>query len=92
MDPAVYAALPDPLLVRELRFEIRQAGFRTRQETLVTTLIDPDVLRCKTEAGVRKEIYMLAIVYNLMRLVMLEAARRQGVQTDRISFADALRW
>ena len=35
---------------------------------------------------------MFAIVYNLVRLVMLEAGRRQGVPLDRISFVDALRW
>lgn len=51
-----------------------------------------DVLRCKTEAGVRKEICILALVYNLVRLVMLKAARQQGVEPDRVSFVDALRW
>ena len=33
-----------------------------------------------------------AIVYNLVRVVMVEAARRQGVDVERISFVDALRW
>ena len=33
-----------------------------------------------------------ALVYNLVRQVMVEAARRQGVAVDRISFVDALRW
>jgi Transposase DDE domain len=51
-----------------------------------------DVLRCLTEAGVRKEICMLALVYNLVRLVMLKAANQQEVEPDRISFIDALRW
>jgi hypothetical protein len=35
---------------------------------------------------------MYALVYNLVRLVMLEAARRQTVPIDRISFVDAVRW
>ena len=35
---------------------------------------------------------MFAIAYNLVRLVMLEAARRQRIPLDRISFIDALRW
>ena len=51
-----------------------------------------DVLRCETVAGVSKELLMFALVYNLVRVVMLEAARRQGVAVDRISFVDALRW
>jgi hypothetical protein len=51
-----------------------------------------DVLRCGTWRGVWKELLVFVIVYNLVRRVMLEAARRQGVEPERISFADALRW
>ena len=51
-----------------------------------------DVLRCKTVEGVKKELAMYALVYNLVRLVMLEAAQRQGVLVARISFIDAVRW
>ena len=51
-----------------------------------------DVLRSKTVDGVHKELCMIALVYNLVRLVMLEAARRQETAPDRISFIDALRW
>jgi hypothetical protein len=51
-----------------------------------------DVLRCKSELGVRKELCVFCLVYNLVRLVMLEAAARQQVAVARISFADALRW
>jgi IS4 transposase len=45
-----------------------------------------DVLRSKTLDGVHKELYMIALVYNLVRFVMFEAARRQEVELDRISF------
>jgi len=51
-----------------------------------------EVLHCKTVEGVTKELYMFTIVYNLVRLVMLEASRRQQVPLERISFVDALRW
>lgn len=51
-----------------------------------------EVLRCKSVEGVLKELWMFALVYNLVRMVMLEAARRQGVRPERISFIDALRW
>jgi Transposase DDE domain len=51
-----------------------------------------DVLRCKTVDGVLKELMVYGIVYNLVRSVMGEAARRQRVEVDRISFVDALRW
>ncbi len=56
------------------------------------TTMKMDVLRCETVAGVSKELLMFALVYNLVRLVMLEASRRQGVEVERISFVDALRW
>jgi len=51
-----------------------------------------DVLHTKTVAGIHKELTIFAIVYNLVRLVMVEAANRQHVEPERISFIDALRW
>jgi hypothetical protein len=36
-----YARLPESLLVREVRFAVREPGRRVRQVTLVTTLLDP---------------------------------------------------
>lgn len=51
-----------------------------------------DTLRCETTDGVLKELAVFALVYNLVRLVMCAAARRQGEPVDRISFVDALRW
>lgn len=50
------------------------------------------VLRSKTVAGIERELWMFAIVYNAVRLVMLEAALRQKQPVERISFADALYW
>jgi hypothetical protein len=123
MTPALFAALPAALCVRELRYRVAQAGFRTRTITLVTTLLEADlypadaladlyrcrwqvetnlrhlkqtmgleVLHCQRLAGVMKELTVFALVYNLVRIVMLEAAKRQGVALDRISFVDAVRW
>lgn len=56
------------------------------------TTMGLEVLHCQSVPGVLKEMYMFAITYNLVRLVMLEASRRQKVPLDRISFIDALRW
>jgi len=123
MNDADFAALPNTLVVRELRFTIAQRGCRTRVVTLATTLLDADrypkadvawlygqrwrietnfrhlkhtlrmdVLHCKSVAGVHKELMMYALVYNLVRLVIGEAARRQHAPIDRISFVDAVRW
>jgi Transposase DDE domain len=51
-----------------------------------------DVLHCQRLAGVRKELTVFALVYNLVCVVMLEVAKRQGVALDRLSFVEALRW
>ena len=56
------------------------------------TTLGLDVLKCKTVDGVLKELIVFALIYNLIRLVMIQAARRQQVDIDRISFIDAARW
>jgi len=51
-----------------------------------------EVLHCQRLVGVMKELTVFALVYNLVRVVMLAAAKRQGVALERISFVDAVRW
>jgi Transposase DDE domain len=111
------------LVLREVRYHIGTPGFRTREITLVTTLLDAeayrvsdlaelyrrrwqvetslaqlktgmqmDVLHCKTVAGTLKELTVFALVYNLVRLVMLQSATLRHTAAERISFLDALRW
>lgn len=70
-------------------------GQRWRIETNLghlKTTMGMDVLRCQTVDGVRKELTIYALVYNLTRLVMLKAAAQQQIDLERISFVDALRW
>jgi hypothetical protein len=70
-------------------------GMRWRVELYLRhlkTTMKMDVLKCKTVDGVLKELAVYALVYNLVRAVMLEAARRQGRDVERISLVDALRW
>ena len=45
-----------------------------------------DVLKCMTVDGVLKELTMYALAYNLVRVTMCQAAGRQGVRADRVSF------
>jgi len=85
IDPVTYPAAE----IAELylaRWSI-EVNFRHLKRTM-----GMNVLRCKSVAGVEKEVTTLALAYNLVRLVMLQAAIAQGVPPDRISFADALRW
>lgn len=56
------------------------------------TTMKMDVLKCTTVEGVLKELHMFALIYNLVRQVMLIAAEQQQVEFRRISFIDALRW
>ena len=49
-------------------------------------------LKSKTSDGILKELAVYALVYNLIHLVMLKAAERQGVPPHRISFIDTVRW
>ena len=66
-------------------------GIETNFAHLKTTL-GLDVLKCKTVDGVLKELIVFVLIYNLVRLVMAQAAQRQQVGLDRISFIDAARW
>lgn len=66
-------------------------GIETNFGHLKTTM-GLDVLKCKTVNGVLKELMVFALIYNLIRLVMVQAARRQQVAIVRISFIDAMRW
>jgi len=50
-----------------------------------------DVLKGKSVDVVMKEAMIFVLVHNLIRLVMLEASRRQDVAAARVSFIDALR-
>jgi hypothetical protein len=70
-------------------------GLRWTIETAfghLKTTMKMDVLRCQTVRGIQKELTMFLLVYNLVRMTVLEAAQRQSVPAERISFVDALRW
>ena len=123
MSDQQYAALPEGLEVRELRYLLANKGQRTRVVTIATTLLDPVAypkakiaelygirwrvethfaqlkttlkmrkVKSQTPDGVRKELAVYCLVYNLVHAVMVRAARRQGVTPWRISFLDGTRW
>jgi hypothetical protein len=58
----------------------------------IKTTMKMDVLKCQTVDGVLRELHVFALIYNMVRQVMLDAACRQRVDVRRISFIDALRW
>ena len=85
LDPEAYPAA-DLAELYLSRWQI-EVNFRHLKTTM-----GMEVLNCQSVDGVTKELYMFAVAYNLVRLVMLEASRRQRVPLERISFVDALRW
>lgn len=85
LDAAKYPAA-DIAELYMVRWQI-EVNLRHIKQTLGMTS-----LHCKSVEGVTKELLMFALVYNHVRSVMVQAATRQGVAPDRISFIDALRW
>ena len=49
-----------------------------------------DVLRCKTPAMVRKEIWTCLLAYNSIRKTMLQAAIESGLSPRQLSFTNAM--
>jgi hypothetical protein len=116
-----WVLLPEFLDLRLVRCSLQVQGFRTRQVTLVTTLLDNvtyppsalselylrrwnmeltlrhlkttlqmEHLSCMNPDNVQRELCMHLLVHNLVRRIMLEAARVHGVALSRVSFAGAL--
>lgn len=49
-------------------------------------------LKCKSKAGIERELLVFALVYNAVCAVRVRAATAQEVEPLRISFLDTLRW
>jgi hypothetical protein len=84
-DAAAYPALA----LAELYFRRWQVEINIRHLKITMKM---DVLRCETVEGVLKELSVFALAYNLVRSVMGESARLQGVDPERIGLVDAVRW
>jgi hypothetical protein len=85
LDPALYPT-SDIAALYGVRWTVE-----THFGELKTTLKMRKV-KSQTPLGAQKEVAVYCLVYNLVHLVMLQAAARQGVQPDRISFIDTVRW
>ncbi len=68
-------------------------GFRWLQELDIRAIkmtMGMDILRCKTPAMVRKEIWTCLLAYNLIRRAMLQSAQGSGQSPRHLSFSAAL--
>ena len=117
-----WAALPEQVTVREVSYRVETSGYRTREITLVTTLLDAhtfssedlaglyllrwrielnlrdlkttmglEVLKCKTIHGILKELYVFALIYNMVMAIRFRVAQAMDVCPARLSFVDTLR-
>jgi hypothetical protein len=79
----VLAALPESLVLREVRDHIATPGFRTRQITLVTTLLDAAISRVADLAGLYRQRWQietsLAYLKTTMRMEVLHCKTVSGV-------------
>jgi hypothetical protein len=82
LDPAAFPAA-------ELAGLYRQRWHAELDIRSIKQAMGMDVLRCQSPEMVRKEIWGHFLVYNLIRGVMAEAARRHGSQPRRLSFQGA---
>jgi IS4 transposase len=91
MSPAEFAALPPSLTLRELRYRVEQRGCRTRQVTLVTTLLDPHQYPAEALAdlyGQRWQIETnLRHLKQTMRMDILHSKTVTGVLKELTVFA-----
>jgi hypothetical protein len=90
----VATTLLDPLKFPRQKV-VELYGLRWRVETHfleLKTLLRMRRVKSRTADGVRKELAVYCLVYNLVRAVMVRAAARQHTTPDRISFVDAVRW
>jgi hypothetical protein len=70
-------------------------GHRWEIETCfdhLKTTMKMNVLKCQTLAGVKRELLMYQIVYNMVRLTMLKYAIARGISVRRVSLIDVMRW
>ena len=90
----IATTLLDPALYPKEKV-VELYGLRWRVEThfaeLKTTLKMRRV-KSRSDEGVRKELAVYCLVYNLVHAVMTRAAERQNTTPDRISFVDTIRW
>ena len=85
LDPVKYPAAEVVALYHE-RWEIELA-----YDELKTHLLDSEeTIRSRTPAGVRQELWGIAIAYNLVRREMERVATKAKVAPTRISFVGAL--
>jgi hypothetical protein len=85
------AALPETIVLREVRYQVGTPGFRTRQVTLVTTLLDPESYPGTDLAELYRQRWQietsLAHLKTTMQMDVLHCQTGSGVLKELTIFA-----
>lgn len=91
MSVADFAALEDTVTVRELRYKTKQRGLRTREVTLVTTLLDPEQYPAAELAELYRQRWQIEINFRhlktTMKMDVLHCETVNGVLKELTVFA-----
>ena len=91
MTAAQHAALPTGVPVRELRYRVPTPGFRTRQVTLATTLLDPQAYPAADVAELYRQRWQvetnLRDLKQTLGLAVLKSTTVAGVEKEILVFA-----
>jgi hypothetical protein len=86
-----YDALPDVLIVRELRYRVTQRGYRTRWVTLVTTLLDEKAYPASALANLYHRRWQAEVnlrhLKETLGMRVLRSKREAGVERELLAFA-----
>ena len=88
-----YATLPDALVVREVRFQVRIPGYRTREVTLVTTLTDAKRYSARALARLYAQRWRVEVnlrhLKQTLKMDVLRCATFVGVMKELLLFVVA---
>jgi hypothetical protein len=86
-----YDALPNVLVVRELRYRVHWRGYRTREVTLVTTLLDADAYPSTELAALYHRRWQAEVnlrhLKETLGMRVLRSQREAGVERELLAFA-----
>ena len=85
-----FAALPAGLIVREIRYQLEARGQRTRQVTIATTLLDPDLYPARRIAelyGLRWQVEThFKELKTTMHMAQLKCKTAEGVKKELLTY------
>lgn len=88
-----FDALDDSILVRELRYRVETPGYRTREITLVTTLLDHDQYSAEELAELYRRRWQVEVnlrhLKQTMGMDVLRCKTPEGVEKELLMFAMA---